>query len=148
MRKNPSIIHKPEPFILRTQEKLELSFIRAITSKNLDLLDVLLCDYGRYFGSPSKLTARRYFMKQFYDWKENDGHIIFVDRYIALGEDLGKTALCFEQGRFPASLFPTFSLMNKPIALVLEMSNTHIVSIRACYDFLPEAEFFRRAQEN
>lgn len=90
MRKSPSIIHKPEPFILRTQERLEHSFIRAIQTKNLDLLDVLLCDHGRYFGSRSKLTARRYFMKQFYEWKEYDGQITFVERHIALGAYLGK----------------------------------------------------------
>jgi len=143
MRKNPSIIHKPEPFILRTQEKLELSFIRAITSKNLDLLDVLLCDYGRYFGFPCKFMARRYFMKQFYDWKENDGQITFVERHIALGEDLGKKAFCFEQGRFPSQL-----LTDHPIALTLQMNHSHITAIDSCYSFIPEAEFLRRAREN
>ena len=143
MRKNPSIIHKPEPFILRTQERLELSFSRAITSKNLDLLDVLLSDYGRYFGSPCKLTAIPHFMKQFYDWKENDGQITFLECYIALGEDLGKKAFCFEQGRFPSQL-----LTDHPIALTLQMNQSHITAIDSCYSFISEAEFLRRAREN
>ncbi|MBT6513845.1 MAG: hypothetical protein HOK65_03670 [Crocinitomicaceae bacterium] len=148
MSKSPTIVHKPDPFVQRANDQLELSFIRAITNKSTILLEDLLDKEGCYFGQSWSYDTTYFFFVEFRDWKENDGHIIFVDRYIALGEDLGKTALCFEQGRFPASLFPTFSLMNKPIALVLEMSNTHIVSIRACYDFLPEAEFFRRAQEN
>jgi hypothetical protein len=148
MSKSPTIVHKPDPFVQRANDQLELSFIRAITNMSTILLEDLLDKEGCYFGQSWRNHTTYFFSVEFDDWKENDGHIIFVDRYIALGEDLGKTALCFEQGRFPASLFPTFSLMNKPIALVLEMSNTHIVSIRACYDFLPEAEFFRRAQEN
>ena len=148
MSKSPTIVHKPDPFVQRANDQLELSFIRAITNKSTILLEDLLDKEGCYFGQSWSYDTTYFFFVEFRDWKEKDGHIIFVDRYIALGEDLGKTALCFEQGRFPASLFPTFSLMNKPIALVLEMSNTHIVSIRACYDFLPEAEFFRRAQEN
>lgn len=143
MRKNPSIIHKPEPFILRTQENLELSFIRAITSKNLDLLDVLLCDHGRYFGFHCKFMAIRYFMKQFHDWKENVGQITFVERHIALGQDLGKKAFCFEQGRFPSQL-----LTDQPIALTLQMNQRNITAINTCYNFISESEFLRRAREN